>query len=119
MVKQLLRGRGDKMDLEAHIRERLKAASVKDQSDLVFSSTDEFINVCLGKVGPGEFIFDVPLEEIVSFWFNRCVDKTEAIRWIIHDLMAYFQEQLQVPLYVRRLPKLEAELDPKQLRLKL
>ncbi len=107
------------MDLEERIRKRLKAAGVQDSGSVVFRSADEFINACLGKVHPGKIHFEVPLEEIVSFWFNRCVNKSEAIHEIVFDIMDYFQEQFEGPLEVSELPELEAELTPKQLQLDL
>jgi len=105
-------------EMELKIWQSLKGY---DKADLIHMSEDEFINTALGKVQPGEIIFDYSVEEIISFWFNRCVNRSEALRSIIDDIACYFKDQLDwIPPWERSELKMKAtEIKPEQLRLNL
>lgn len=101
-------------DFELEVWRRLRRSGFAAKDDLMLVPLDEFINACLGKVSPGEIHFDFPIETIISFWFNRCVHPSEAIREIIFDIACYFRDHF-VEFEIFGLP--ESAKGAKQLRL--
>jgi len=55
--------------------------------------------LCVGKYNPYDDRppLKIPLQDLFSFWWNRCVEKDLVIEEVLDDLYQYFTEKMRPP----------------------
>ena len=55
--------------------------------------------LCKGKYNPYDYDppLKIPLQDLFSFWWNRCVEKEAVVDEILEDIFDYFTDQMRSP----------------------
>ena len=55
--------------------------------------------LCEGEYNPYEYYppLKIPLQDLFSFWWNRCVEKEAVVDEILEDIFDYFTDQMRPP----------------------
>jgi hypothetical protein len=55
--------------------------------------------LCKGEYNPYDYDppLKIPLQDLFSFWWNRCVEKEAVVDEILEDIYGYFTDQMRPP----------------------
>ncbi|MFH1931925.1 MAG: hypothetical protein ABIN18_10105 [Pseudomonadota bacterium] len=55
--------------------------------------------LCEGEYNPYDYYppLKIPLQDLFSFWWNRCVEKEAVVDEILEDIFDYFTDQMRPP----------------------